>query len=301
MTGLVAVVIPCYNCSNTLARAIESVVNQSVTVNEIIVVDDCSEDSDQIKKICSYYNLVRYIKNKENLGLAGTRNIGIWSVKSDILTFLDADDEFHENKIEIQLRYLCKNNVVSTNLIRVSEKSTNNIEVKIDKSPKIKTITSPYQNLFFNKLVGSSIMTFTSTIKAANGYDSDLRSVEDLDLWLRILNDGVKVLTINAPLYFYHDTEGSLSKNSIDIWNHIVIVIKKFLNYRCIRFGSIFEQFIWIVLLSKWLIKSEASNNKDFQRQLWQDISRLLTNKMVVIIIKILVKLKFYRIISFLG
>ena len=56
MTESVAIVIPCYDCSGTLKRAIDSVVNQSININEIIVVDDCSKDAHKISDICNTCN-----------------------------------------------------------------------------------------------------------------------------------------------------------------------------------------------------------------------------------------------------
>lgn len=300
MTESVAIVIPCYNCSDTLVRAIDSIINQSFQVEEIVVVDDCSVDSDKIEGICNLYDCVNYIKNKKNFGLAGSRNIGIWSINSDIVAFLDADDQYHRNKIEIQLRYLHKGNVVSTDVKNIGKKSLANINVKLDNNPSIKIFKSPYQNLFFNRLVGSSLMAYTSTLKGVNGYDSDLRSVEDFDLWIRLLNGGIKVMSIKSPLYLYYDTEGSLSKNSIFIWSNIVISVKKFISSRALHLGRPVEQFIWIVLLSKELTKAEASNNKDLINQLLSDIPKLITNKGVAILITSLVKLKLFKILSLL-
>jgi teichuronic acid biosynthesis glycosyltransferase TuaG len=301
MTRSVAVIIPCYNCSVTLIRAIDSIINQSVQVNEIVVVDDCSVDFEKVEEICNLYDCVTYIKNKKNLGLSGSRNTGIWSVNSNIISFLDADDQYHKKKIEMQLRYLHKGNVVSTIAKNISKESLANINANIGSNPSVKTLNSPYQNLFFNGLVGASLMAYTSTLKHVNGYDVGLRSVEDFDLWLRLLNSDVKILSIKSPLYLYYDTEGSLSKDSIAIWRNTVVIIKKFISYRHLRLGGVIEQCIWMVLVSKELTKAEASNNKDLKRLLLLDIPRLVSNKGVIMFFKILVKFRLFKIISLLA
>ena len=177
MTNSIAVVIPCYNSTETLTRAIESIVNQSIEVKEIIVVDDYSDNPKKITKICSKFNSVMYIRNINNIGLAGSRNVGIWAAKSNIIAFLDADDEFHKYKLEIQLRYLSPNNVVSNSAVNVNvnvnvnQKSILNFNINLDESPSTKVVSSPFQNLFFNRLVGSSLIAYTSTLKKINGYD----------------------------------------------------------------------------------------------------------------------------------
>lgn len=298
MIKSVAIIIPCYNSSNTLTRAIDSIINQSFPVNEVIVVDDYSIDSVQIEEICNLYDSVKYIKNKKNLGLAGSRNKGVSFAISDIIAFLDADDQYHKHKIEMQLRYINKKNAVSTDAKKIDITSLADINETLSLNPNTKIFKSPYQNLLFNRLVGSSLMIYKSTFDKFNGYDSDLRSCEDFDLWIRLLNEGTSVISIKAPLYLYYDTEGSLSKNSIDIWGNIVIGVKKFISYRQLGLGSPIEQFIWLVLISKELTKAEASNNKPLKNQLLFDIPKLISNKVVVILFKNLVRLKLFKIFS---
>ena len=298
MTNLIAVVIPCYNSAETLNRAIKSIDNQSIDVFEIIVVDDFSDNPEQIIKICEKYESVKYLRNSKNIGLAGSRNIGIWAAKSNIIAFLDADDQFHRNKLEIQLKYLGHNNVVSTDAISIGYNSLINIDSDLKVNEKTKIFSSPFQNLFFNRLVGSSLLAHTSTLKKINGYDSKLRSVEDFDLWIRLLQGPIQVVAVKAPLYLYYDRDGSLSKDSFSIWKNIVISIKKFISYRQIKIGSIVEQFIWLILISKEFIKAEASYNHELKNKLLQDAPMLILNRFLLIIIKTLIKLKFFKIIS---
>jgi hypothetical protein len=198
----------------------------------------------------------------------------------------------------MQLRYINKKNAVSTDAKKIDITSLADINETLSLNPNTKIFKSPYQNLLFNRLVGSSLMIYKSTFDKFNGYDSDLRSCEDFDLWIRLLNEGTSVISIKAPLYLYYDTEGSLSKNSIDIWGNIVIGVKKFISYRQLGLGLPIEQFIWLVLISKELTKAEASNNKPLKNQLLFDIPKLISNKVVVILFKNLVRLKLFKIFS---
>ena len=300
MNNSIAVIIPCFNSSGTLSKSIESVMNQSVPVDEIVVVDDCSKDSKEVESICNLYDCVKYIKNTKNLGLAGTRNIGISSINSEIVAFLDSDDQYHVNKIEYQLKFLRHQVVVSTEVKKIDHNSKTYINENLNLNYRYKIFKSPFQNLFSNRLVGSSLMAYTSTLKSLNGYDSSLRSVEDFDLWIRILNQGIKVVKIKLPLYLYYDTEGSLSKDSISIWNNIVIAVSKFLFCSNINKGSFTEQIIWLILLSKEYIKAEATRNIKLKKQLILDSIKFLPNKLVMIIFKTLLKLKLFKLLSFL-
>jgi len=95
MKNSVCVIIPCYKDSSTLDRAIRSVYAQTRKVNEIIVVNDFSPETQEIEEILIRHPEIKYIKNIKNYGLAKTRNIGVKNSKSEIITFLDADDEIH--------------------------------------------------------------------------------------------------------------------------------------------------------------------------------------------------------------
>lgn len=106
---LVSVVIPTYSRNETLIRAIESVLNQTHSNIEIIVVDDnpieseWRKSSEELMKKYEDNPKVRYIKNPQNMGGAGARNEGIKASRGEYIAFLDDDDEYMPEKIEKQL------------------------------------------------------------------------------------------------------------------------------------------------------------------------------------------------------
>lgn len=106
---LVTVIIPTYKRSDKIERAIKSVVNQTYENIEIIVVDDNAEfleERNKTKKIVNKYENIRFIENKQNLGGALTRNVGIENAKGKYIAFLDDDDEFINEKIEKQMELM---------------------------------------------------------------------------------------------------------------------------------------------------------------------------------------------------
>ncbi|SUC45396.1 Chondroitin polymerase [Providencia stuartii] len=107
---LVSVVIPCYNSENWIAKAIQSIDNQTFKNIEIIIVDDGSTDNsvNVIKNI--KISLPILIINQENSGPSLARNNGVKYAKGDYIAFLDADDEWHPDKIQTQLDALDLNN-----------------------------------------------------------------------------------------------------------------------------------------------------------------------------------------------
>src|SRR5690625_2563800 len=97
---LVSVIIPTYKRPHMLARAIESVLNQTYINIEIIIVDDNSIESSYRKETIEFmrryseYNNILYVKHKENKGGSVARNTGIAIAKGKFVTFLDDDDEY---------------------------------------------------------------------------------------------------------------------------------------------------------------------------------------------------------------
>lgn len=104
---LVSVIIPTYNRVNYLKEAIGSVFNQTYKNLEVIVVDDGSI-GDENKNLCSYYDIT-YLKIKNSGGPCKPRNEGIKIAKGDYIAFLDDDDIWESNKIEILLKVLENN------------------------------------------------------------------------------------------------------------------------------------------------------------------------------------------------
>lgn len=208
----VSVVIPCYKDAITLPRAIESVIYQTYPNIEIIVVNDCSPQTDLIEKCLSEYPQVRYLRNSGNFGLAATRNKGLAIAKGKLVAFLDADDEYLPDKIKTQVEALDENTVVTCGLINVYASGRH-----ISKLRAVRIFNSPNSLIYRNTLNGAGLLGTKSLLLQHCGYDVTLRSCEDYDLWLRLLSAGVVVKDIGEPLYLYYFNPLGLSKNVVEI------------------------------------------------------------------------------------
>jgi glycosyltransferase involved in cell wall biosynthesis len=116
----VSVIIPCYSCSDTLVRAVTSVASQIFLPMEIILIEDASPDHGKtllvidavIKQYSDILN-IKLIKFNENKGAASARNAG-WNLATQpFIAFLDADDEWHRDKLKIQFEFMKSNQEIS--------------------------------------------------------------------------------------------------------------------------------------------------------------------------------------------
>ncbi len=178
----VSVIIPIYNSNDTIIRCVNSVINQTYPVHEIIIVDDGSKDNsvDLINGLKIARNISNLILIKQkNLGPSVARNAGISIATGEYIAFLDSDDWWLETKIERQLIVFSQNNDIGLVATKYS----------IEK-PEINQIIK-YREISFNKLVLKNYFT-TSTVMIKKDllgtilFNSKKKYSEDYELWLKI-------------------------------------------------------------------------------------------------------------------
>jgi glycosyltransferase involved in cell wall biosynthesis len=113
MQAPVSAVIPCYNCSETIEKAVDSIAKQTLIPWEVILVNDDSSDQtiDILQNLQNTYGKewIKIIDLKKNVGPGQARNIGWESAAQDYLAFLDSDDIWHPQKLEIQFSWMKDN------------------------------------------------------------------------------------------------------------------------------------------------------------------------------------------------
>ena len=197
----VSVVIPCYQAEKYLARAVNSVLKQSLQVSEIIIVNDGSDDNTlniANQFAFDYKDLFLVISFDSNKGVSAARNAGWNAASFKYIAFLDADDSWHPSKIEIQYNFLLSN----PNCVLVGHEHQINIKnlndlIKLP-SKKAKAIKiSKTSMLFFTPFATPTVM-----IKAgiSNRFNPNMRLAEDYLLWLQIIFSGQDVRKILMPL-----------------------------------------------------------------------------------------------------
>jgi teichuronic acid biosynthesis glycosyltransferase TuaG len=179
-----SVIIPVYNGEAFIARAIESCLQQTVLPDEIIVIDDASNDKTGAIIHSLNSDLIRYERNTENRGPSFSRNCGMQLASSAWIMFLDADDIFHPQKIEI-IRYCIKENK-NIKAIGHSFDIINTSTVPINKHwqqslPILKNI--PVNEV----LIKNPVVTPALTVSSKNGilFNEQMAYAEDHDFILR--------------------------------------------------------------------------------------------------------------------
>lgn len=199
----ISVIIPAYNAEKYLSDAIVSVLKQTVPVDEIIVVDDGSTDG--TKTIAQEFNKnVQYVY-QENKGVAAARNKGLNLSKGDFITFIDADDIWLKNKIELQLQLFKKTpeaEMIIGFLQRVYKESNEEF---------FKVFDGDEPGIFVLQL-GSTLIR-KEVFKKVGNFDEEMTLSEDLDWFLRSREEGINVEVHEDVVQLYRQHEKNITKN----------------------------------------------------------------------------------------
>jgi glycosyltransferase involved in cell wall biosynthesis len=201
-----------YNAQKYVSYTMDSVLNQTYSNWEMLIVDDCSTDEslDIVKSYAKKDSRIKYLKAKTNSGVSNARNIALENANGQFIAFLDSDDIWHPKKLEKQISFMKKNDSTITftsyELIDEDGKKLN----KIIKAPKI----VKYEDLLKSNSLGCLTVVIDRTKLKDDIKMSKMRH-EDYILWLSILKKGHIAQGINEVLALYRKSNVSLSGNKI--------------------------------------------------------------------------------------
>ena len=207
---LVSVIMPVYNGEKYIRKAVESVYEQEVSL-ELLVIDDGSTDhTDEVLSAYEGREDFRYIKNQQNMGAAGSRNRGVGLAQGTYIAFLDADDWWEEGKLTAQLELLEKTGYVLC--------STGRELMKADGTDTGRYIPVKEKILYRDLLKHNSINCSSVVIRREAALEFPMEhddSHEDYITWLKILKKYGPAAGIDRPYLKYRLSEGGKSRNKL--------------------------------------------------------------------------------------
>ena len=237
---LISIIIPYYKKRNYILRAINSVLSQSYSNYEVIIVynDRDTQDLYYLREIEKKDKRIKVIKDSAKLGAGYSRNVGIKKSKGQFIAFLDSDDEWKKNKLQIQLNFMNKNSCLMSH---TSYEIINNKNKVIGYRKAKKNLL--YVDLLKSCDIGLSTVMLNKRI-LFNQKFPNIKTKEDYVLWLKLTKKNIKISGINIRLTKWRKLTDALSSNNIQKITDGFRVYNTYMKF------NYFKSFIYLIKLS---------------------------------------------------
>jgi glycosyltransferase involved in cell wall biosynthesis len=223
----VSVVVPAYNTMKYLPETLDSILHQTFSDFEVLIVNDGSSDN-----IEEWFEQIQDSRVKsisqQNAGLSSARNTGIRHSQGEYIAFLDSDDTWEKTKLEKQVKYLEEHpsiDLIHTWILLIDEHG-----ISTGRILKSFAVGDVWQQLIQQNIIAClSVMVRRHCVESVGGFDETLRSLEDWDMWIRIAKNH-KFAVIQEPLAYYRQIPTSMSKNFQVMEQSFNTVIEKTFN-----------------------------------------------------------------------
>ena len=221
----ISVILPAFNHAAYVSQAVRSVLDQTYADFELIVVDDGSTDATPDVLAQLSHPGMRVVR-KLNAGLSGARNTGLRETTGPLVTFLDADDYFLPDKLEVLTEYLEHHPEIglAAGLATFIDGSGNRIAAP-ETSPN--PLRLP-ELLFENPVCVSGILLRRSWLERVGTFDEGLSACEDYDLWLRLAAAGCRMAWVDHPVVAYRVHPGQMTSQAGRMRTAMFAMLDKF-------------------------------------------------------------------------
>lgn len=286
---LISIIIPVYNVEKYLKKCVDSVVNQTYSNLQIILVDDGSKDTSP--QICDEYaNDDKRIEviHQENKGLPGARNAGLKIAKGDYVAFIDSDDWVEPQMIE-HLLYQAEENKADMSGIEMIE--TNSEDAKVTQ-PVCKTEVYSQEDFAkkFFKIGSQKIVHYVCNklikreLVADNNFEERFTIGEDVVAFYKIMLKADKIVLSNQRMYYYRQNSGMTSKFNekyfglVDVWKRVREISEDNNVTQYMKYVTINQARINFTILTE-LALSGCSKDKKYESKVCQLLTELKKNK----------------------
>lgn len=224
----VSVIIPTFNCARFLGRAISSVLSQTYSHYEIIVVDDGSTDGTK-DVVVQFGDRVHYLC-QPNRGLSSARNLALSKARGEFIAYLDADDMWYPHKLDKQVTFLDAHKeygLVHSDVTIISE--TDDVIYHRLNQETLRRFPVGYCTLDLLRrchIYIPTVLERRDCIERVGIFDERLKAAEDYFHWIMVAIDGRAFGYIDEPLTMYRRTAGSLSSSPRRQCDNLVIIFE---------------------------------------------------------------------------
>ena len=223
---LVSVIMPAYNAALFIEEAINSVISQTITDWELLVIDDCSTDATSaiVNAIADRDNRVKLLVNEENMGAAGSRNRGLDIFQGQFVALLDSDDYWYPNMLE---KMLARAEETKADIIYCSYELVDEQGKKVCNDFLVPEATSFRESIVRSVITCSSVL-FTGELAKNNRFPLNMYH-EDIAMWFQILRDGGTARGVPEVLAAYRQRSDSKTANKLKSAGRRWIIYRKHL------------------------------------------------------------------------
>lgn len=216
MQPFVSVIIPIYNAEKYIEECIKSILAQTTSNFEIILVDDGSTD-DSLNICNKYKNENVIVIHQKNSGVSAARNAGIKAAKGEFITFVDGDDWLEKDALKNMYDFAKKNNADACFCDRYFKNEDKICRATNEDFPQIINSDMLVKKQLHYDFLASSCLGILKREKVKDCFfDTELSTLEDWEYNFRALTCLEKIAILNKPFYHYRTVVGSASKSSLN-------------------------------------------------------------------------------------
>ena len=249
----VSVIIPLYNGEEWIEKCVSSVINQTYNDIEIIIVDDCSTDDSPLIVRSFKDSRIKFIQNNKNRGVPATRNTGIKKAEGRFIGFLDQDDYWHQEKLELHVNeFQQSSESIGVVYGDAMESEPSGESYKVSGQPIPKNRQDKLKKLYMS----NPPITVTSLIKKEcfekkGLLNEQLYGCDDYEFWLRIAED-YDFKYISDILAYKKNHGGNTSNNVVKMTDDRIKVAKEYKRKYPISKGTYEKRKFEVYLLTTY-------------------------------------------------
>ena len=224
MNSLVSIITPSYNSARFINDCVYSVLKQTYNNWELLIVDDASEDNSRkiIKELSKVDERIKSIFLEKNIGAAEARNLAIKKSKGRYIAFLDADDIWKDDKLKEQINFMQHNNIAFSFSSYQPMSEDGEMLFREIKAP----LKITYNSFLKNTIIGCLTVVLDKQ-KIGDFKMQNLRTSQDMALWLSIMRNGFDAYGIEKSLAYYRIVGTSNTSNKLKVIRGVWQVYRK--------------------------------------------------------------------------